>query len=49
MPHRAARFIATLPAVSDYLVENLKPGDVLLVLSAGDADQISTDLLHRLQ
>jgi UDP-N-acetylmuramate--alanine ligase len=46
---RQAHFIPTLPEVSDYLVTHLRPGDILLVLSAGDADQISTTLLASLR
>ena len=42
---RPAHFIASLPKVSNYLFTHLQPGDVLLVLSAGDADQVSTDVL----
>ena len=42
---RPAHFIASLPEVSNYLITHLRPGDVLLVLSAGDADQVSTDVL----
>ncbi len=52
MPRSSAtktHFIAGLPEVSNYLVSNLRPGDVLLVLSAGDADQISTEVLTRLK
>ena len=49
MPHLSARYIQTLPEVTQYLLENLQPGDVVLVLSAGDADQVSTDLVKRLQ
>jgi UDP-N-acetylmuramate--alanine ligase len=49
MPHLAARYIKTLPEVTEYLLENLRPGDVVLVLSAGDADQVSTDVLKGLQ
>ena len=48
MPHLSARYIRTLPEVTNYLFANLQPGDVVLVLSAGDADQISTDLLNLL-
>jgi UDP-N-acetylmuramate--alanine ligase len=48
MQHPAARFIPDLQAVSHYLFSNLQPGDVLLVLSAGDADQVSSDVLARL-
>jgi UDP-N-acetylmuramate--alanine ligase len=49
MPHLSARYIATLPEVTSHLVKHLKPGDVVLVLSAGDADQISTDVVKQLQ
>jgi UDP-N-acetylmuramate--alanine ligase len=46
---RPAHFIAGLSEASAYLTTNLRPGDVLLVLSAGDANQISTDVLTRLK
>jgi UDP-N-acetylmuramate--alanine ligase len=49
MPHPKAMFIASLPAVSDYLLSHTQPGDVLLVLSAGDADQVSTQVLAHMQ
>jgi UDP-N-acetylmuramate--alanine ligase len=49
MPHLSAQFIPDLPAVSDYLVSHLRPGDVLLVLSAGDADLVSTQVLAAMQ
>lgn len=49
MHHRAVRFVATLPEISNTLVTNLKPGDVLIVLSAGDADQVSAEVLARLK
>jgi UDP-N-acetylmuramate--alanine ligase len=49
MPHASARYIETLKEISQYLIENIQPGDVLLVLSAGDADQISTDVLAGVQ
>ena len=49
MPNLSARYIATLPEVTRYLLDNLKPGDVVLVLSAGDADQISTDVVKGLK
>jgi UDP-N-acetylmuramate--alanine ligase len=48
MPHLSARYIKTLPEATKYLLKNLQSGDVVLVLSAGDADQISTDLLKLL-
>jgi UDP-N-acetylmuramate--alanine ligase len=46
---RPAHFIAGLSEVSNYLITHLRPGDVLLVLSAGDADQISTKVLTSLR
>ena len=49
MPHAAVRYIATLQEISQYLIEQLQTGDVLLVLSAGDADQVSADVLAGLQ
>jgi UDP-N-acetylmuramate--alanine ligase len=49
MPHASARYIAALKEISDYLIEQLQPGDILLVLSAGDANQICTDVLTGLQ
>ena len=49
MPHPSTCYIKTLPEVTDHLLENLQPGDVLLVLSAGDADEISTNVLKGLQ
>jgi UDP-N-acetylmuramate--alanine ligase len=49
MHHPDARQIAELKDASTYLIENLKPGDVLLVLSAGDADLISKDVIAALK
>jgi UDP-N-acetylmuramate--alanine ligase len=49
MPHLSAHYLKTLPEVTEHLLENLQPGDVVLVLSAGDADQVSTDVLKGLQ
>ncbi len=46
---RSAHFIPQLKDVCNYLLSNLRPGDVVLVLSAGDADQVSTDVLARLK
>jgi UDP-N-acetylmuramate--alanine ligase len=45
MPHRSARFIGSLDQVTNHLLTHLRPDDVLIVLSAGDADRICTDLL----
>jgi UDP-N-acetylmuramate--alanine ligase len=49
MPHPSARFIPELHDVSEHLLSHLQPGDVLLVLSAGDADQVSAQVLAGLQ
>ena len=49
MPHASVRYIETLKEISHYLIKQLQSGDVLLVLSAGDADQISTDVLTGLE
>ena len=49
MHHPSARFIAELADISNYLVSHLKPGDVLIVLSAGDADRVSAEVLTRLK
>lgn len=49
MPHRSARYIETLSEVTGHLLRNLKPGDVVIVMSAGDADQISTELVNAFQ
>jgi UDP-N-acetylmuramate--alanine ligase len=49
MQHPDARQIAELKDVSAYLCKHLRSGDVLLVLSAGDADQISRDVLTYLK
>lgn len=46
---RQAQFIQGLSEVSDYLIKQLRSGDVVLVLSAGDADRISTDVLAQLK
>ena len=37
------------PVNNEYLLEQLQPGDVLLVLSAGDADQISAAVFAELK
>ena len=49
MPNLSARYIETLPEVTLHLLGHLQPGDVVLVLSAGDADQVSTDVLKGLK
>jgi UDP-N-acetylmuramate--alanine ligase len=48
MPHSSARYTGSLEDTTTYLLKHLRSGDILLVLSAGDADQISTEVLKRL-
>jgi UDP-N-acetylmuramate--alanine ligase len=49
MRHPGARFVATLDEAAEVLTRELRPGDVLLVLSAGDADQLSARILSFLK
>jgi UDP-N-acetylmuramate--alanine ligase len=49
MQHPAAHFAPDLTQAEEYLLAHLLPGDVLLVLSAGDADQINTHLMQALK
>ncbi len=46
--HRDARHIGALGDVVDHLALNVRPGDVVLVLSAGDATRVCDDLLAEL-
>jgi UDP-N-acetylmuramate--alanine ligase len=48
MPHSSARYTGSIENTTKHLLKNLRSGDVLLVLSAGDADQISTNVLKDL-
>jgi UDP-N-acetylmuramate--alanine ligase len=45
MNHEDAVFLADLSAVSDHLLTRLRSGDVLIVLSAGDANQVIEQFL----
>jgi len=49
MSHPSARYSGSLQETSDILMRELRPGDVFIVLSAGDADQISANVLKGLQ
>lgn len=49
MDHPGTQFAATHQEAEEILLEQLQPGDVLLVLSAGDADQISARVLEALK
>jgi len=48
MSHPSAHFTRSLDDATKYLLDHLTSGDVLLVLSAGDADQISAKILKGL-
>ncbi|MCC6259245.1 MAG: UDP-N-acetylmuramate--L-alanine ligase [Anaerolineales bacterium] len=48
MPHPAARFTGSLADTAQYLLKNLGQNDVLIVLSAGDATQVSARVLQGL-
>lgn len=43
------KFISSLKEISSFLLSELRPQDVLLVLSAGDANQICSDVLNGLK
>jgi len=47
--HPSAHFLSSLEDAHTRLLQQLKAGDVLLVLSAGDADQISRNVLTGLK
>ncbi len=49
MKQSSVKFIAALSEVIDYLIKSLQAGDVLIVFSAGDADQVSTQVLGQLR
>lgn len=49
MHHPDVKFIETNQQISNFLLDNLSAGDVLLVLSAGDADQISRMVYQNLK
>jgi UDP-N-acetylmuramate--alanine ligase len=48
MRHKDAHFVPEIQDVTSFLLARLKPGDVLLVLSAGDADQVSAQVFASL-
>jgi len=43
------RFIPELGDISAFLATEIRPGDVVIVLSAGDANQICTDVINDLK
>lgn len=49
MTHPAVNFVPAINEVVPFLLAKLTPGDVVLVLSAGDADQVNPQLLSALK
>ena len=49
MHHPSAHFIPALPDISNFLISHLQTGDVLIVMSAGDADLVSAEVLARME
>ena len=49
MPHPSARFIASIEDTTEYLHSKVRKDDVVIILSAGDADQIGENLLAALE
>ncbi len=49
MPHTAVEFTPTLADAAQALLRQLQAGDVVIVLSAGDADQVSAEVLKSLK
>lgn len=47
--HAGVHFASTLAAAGNYLLEHIRPGDAVFVLSAGDADQIGAQVLQNLK
>jgi UDP-N-acetylmuramate--alanine ligase len=45
---RDARYIADLDEAASYLLANVKPGDVVITLSAGDGNRVGEKLLQEL-
>jgi len=48
MPHPSAHYTGSLADTKSYLLKNVRKGDVVIVLSAGDAIQISDGLMKEL-
>lgn len=49
MQHPDAKFMSDFSSIIEYLLSHMKRGDILLVLSAGDADQISAQVLAQMK
>lgn len=49
MDHPAARYVGTIEAAALYLLEHLAPEDVLIIMSAGDGNQVGQLVLAGLR
>jgi UDP-N-acetylmuramate--alanine ligase len=49
MSHRSAHFVASVDEAAEYVHSKVRSGDVVLVLSAGDADRVGVELLDALE
>jgi UDP-N-acetylmuramate--alanine ligase len=49
MTHSNAHFVSDISQASNFLLSHLAPGDVLVVMSAGDGNKISSDVFTELK
>jgi UDP-N-acetylmuramate--alanine ligase len=49
MNHPAVQYLPEIDFVTTHLINTVQPGDVVVVLSAGDANRILPDLLQKLE
>ncbi len=47
--HPAVQYLPEIDFVTTHLINTVQPGDVVVVLSAGDANRILPDLLQKLE
>jgi len=48
LPAGKAAYLPNFEAATDYLIEKIRPGDILIVFSAGDATQVSQSVYQQL-
>lgn len=46
---KEALYLPSFEEIRDHLLENLKPGDVLLTMGAGNVDEIAREILQRFE
>jgi UDP-N-acetylmuramate--alanine ligase len=49
MQHPAAEYIPARDEAVGYLLDRVRPGDVILTLGAGDSDQVGVDVIAALR